>query len=357
MSWLCGDGFDFYSNGASDWTLTQGGDSAFASIGGGVTATTPYGTGLAFNCAAGGQGWTSATFANSTTLWVNFIIYNAGNAYSTGGTTVFNGFTLRDGSNNQVGVFLRSGGDIIVTNGNGNGTILYTSSQIIPNASANGTWHHFQFKIVINNTTGSVECRMDGATSSNFTATGLNTRNGSSNSFVNNGLFGLVPTGAGANMYWDDWYMFNDQGAVPNDWQGQVRCYSYYPNGDGTVSWLPNSGVSNYTRVNQVYDGDATYVSTATVANFDQYALAALPSTPAAIINVQTRVVARMDDAGPHTVNSRIWSGISTADGAGMTLSTSYQQLWKNFLVDPATSSAWAPSTLSTLKVGCVDVV
>jgi hypothetical protein len=359
MAWLFGDGFDFYANASADWGFGQIGDTNWASFGGGgvISSTTPYGSGLCFNCAAAGQGATSITFANSTTIWINFALYNTAWAYSTGGTTVQHGFYLRDATSLQVGVYIRNGGDIIVTNGQGNGTNLYTSSQIIPNASANGAWHHFQFKIVINNTTGSVECRMDGAASNNFTATGLNTRNGTTNSYCNSVVWGLIPTGTAGQGYWDDLYAFNDQGAVPNNWAGQVRCYSYYPSSDNTITWTPNSGANNFSRVNQAYDADTTYVSTTTVNNVDRYNLAALPTTPNTILNVQTRCVARMDDAGPHTVNSRLWSGSSTADAAQLTCSASYQQLWKNNLNDPATSSPWAASTLSTLNIGIIDIL
>lgn len=356
MAWLVGDGFDFYANGSADWNLSQVGDTNWTMVGaGGVSATTPFSSGQSFNSAATNQGFASITFANSTTVWVNFAFENIALSYATGGTTVISGFTLRDTTNNQVGVFIRNGGDIIVTNGAGNGTILYTSSQIIPNGGS--TWHHFQFKIVINNTTGSVECRMDGATTDNFNATGLNTRNGSTNSYVNNGLFAGAATGIGSTSLWDDWYIFNDQGATPNNWAGQVRCFSYYPNADTTVTWTPNSGVTNFSRVNQVYDADTTYVSTSTATNVDKYGLAALPSIPVQILNVQTRLVGRMDDAGPHTVSSRLWSGSSTVDSASMTCSSTYQQVWKNNLVDPATSAAWVASTLSTLSVGAVDVL
>jgi hypothetical protein len=288
---------------------------------------------------------------------VNFAIFNATAAYVTGGTTVLNGFCLRDGTNNQVGVYIRSGGDFIITNGQGGGTILATSPQLFPSAGANGAWHHVQCKIVINNTTGTVEIRVDGHTSADYLTGSINTRNGSTNSTVNNGIFGLVPTGTSSQMFWDDFYMFNDQGAAPNTWQGDVRAFSYYPNADSALAWTPNSGANNFSRVAQAYDADTTYVSTNGVGNFDKYTLPALPTTPNSIINVQTRLVARYDDTGPHTVSSRLWSSATPSDSISATLSATYQQIWKNYPTDPNTGSAWAASTLSSLFVGPVDVL
>jgi hypothetical protein len=357
MAWLVGDGFDFYTSASSDFALGGLGDSQYVSASGGTTATTRFGTGQAFNAAAGGQGWTTVTFANSTTIWANFAIYNTAATYVAGGTTVLQGFCLRDGAFNQVGVYVRSGGDFIVTNGQGNGTILATSPQLFLNAGANGVWHHVQCKIVINNTTGSVELRIDGHTTDDYSVSSINTRNGSTNSYVNNGQFGFVPAGTSSQMYWDDWYMFNDQGAAPNNWQGDVRAYSYYPNADSGLSWTPNSGANNFSRVAQAYDADTTYVSTSGIGNFDKYTLPALPTTPNSIINVQTRLVARYDDTGPHTVSSRLWSGATPSDSVSGSLTATYQQIWKNYLTDPNTGSAWATSTLSSLFVGPVDVL
>jgi hypothetical protein len=198
---------------------------------------------------------------------------------------------------------------------------------------------------------------MDGATSDDFNATGLNTRNGSTNSYVNNGLFAGAATGIASTGRWDDWFLFNDQGSAPNNWAGQVRCYSYFPNADTTVTWTPDSGANNFSRVNQIYDADTTYISTSTASNVDKYGLAALPTTPIQIFNIQTRLVGRMDDAGPHTVSSRLWSSTSTADSVGMTCSATYGAVWKNNLTDPATGLAWASSTLSTISIGAVDVL
>lgn len=352
MAWLGGDGFDFYNldEGAAQW-----GDAPWAATFGTLIAKTPFGEGFAWH--TNGDQWNESNqFTPSSTVYVNYQFYNDNAAYVVGGTSTGTGVQFFDGTTAQCGFYVRTGGDFIVTNGPPNGTILATSPKLLANAAADGVWHHIQIKCVINNTTGSFTIRLDNNSSDDWTSGNINTRQGTSNAQATMIKVGnnLGTSGFGWNI--DDCYWFNDQGAQPNTWQGVIKGYSYYPNGDNSVSWTRNSGATNASCVNQRYDGDTTYVSTNTPGNVDRYTLPPLPSTPLNIVAVQTRASIRFDDAGPHTAKSRLWSGSTTSDSVVATLSASYQQIWKAYTTDPATGAAWAASTLSGLNLGIVDV-
>jgi hypothetical protein len=354
MAWLGGDSFDFYTASQTDWTNSQAGDSPWSNFNATtVTNTTPFGVGASMSSAAVGQNAISNAFTASATIFVNFQFYNA-QAFTPGGTTVYGGVQFRDGATVQCGVFIRSGGDVIVTNGNGNGTILATSAQIFPTGT--GNWNHVQMKVTINNTTGSVAVRMNGNASDDFNSGSINTRQGTANNQATAIVIGCLTGCANSPQNWDDVYWFNDQGAVPNAYQGVVRGYTYYPTSDTSVQWTPNSGGNNFSRVGSAFDGDTSYNSDSTAGHVDKYGLPALPNTPTTIVAVQTRMCARFDDAGPHSASSRLWSGVTTSDSVTAALSSSYNQLWKTYTTDPATSAAWAASTLSTLSLGIVDV-
>jgi hypothetical protein len=348
MAWLIGDGFDFY-NATTDMVLpgTVWASGSATMI---AAASTRFGVGQAvqlFN----GSSFTSVAFANSTTIWVNFVLDFTG-TITGGGTSQEAGFSLRDGASNQVGIYFRNGGDIVVTNGAVSGTVLATSPVLI---SVN-TFNHFQFKIVINNTTGSVEMRMNGSTSASWNPTGLNTRNGTAVAQCNSILFASPVAGGTATV--DDFYCFNDQGAAPNTWQGDVRAVQQMPSSDSSVAWTRSTGTTNFATVNELkQNADTNYVSTGVASTVDAYGVPALTTTPGSIIAVQTKMIARMDDTGPHTVKSRLTSSGTNADSANFSLLTNYAWISQLNLVDPHTSAAWTASGVAAVLIGPVSVL
>ncbi len=156
----------------------------------------------------------------------------------------------------------------------------------------------------------------------------------------------------------DDFYMFSDQGAAPTTFQGDVRAVQQMPSSDSSVSWAPNTGALNYNRVNELReDADSSYVLTNTPNNVDQYGIAALSPTPLSIVAVQTKLLARMDDAGPHTVKSRLTSTGTTSDSSDLPLSSTYQWVWQMYAVDPHTSGPWSALNLNAVTIGPFDVL
>lgn len=348
MAWLIGDSFDFYNVsadlGIQGTVWTAGTPSLIAA------ASTRFGVGQAIQLFNGG-GVSSVSFANSTTIWVNFVL-DYTSAITGGGTTQAAGFSLKDGASNQVGVYFRNGGDIVVTNGALNGTVLATSPVLV----AQNAFNHFQFKIVINNTTGSVELRMNGGSSASWNPTGLNTRNGTANAQCNSIVFTSAVGSLSANI--DDFYCFNDVGAAPNTWQGDVRALQQMPTSDSSVAWTHSTGTTNFATVNELkQNADTNYVSTAVASTVDAYGLPALSVTPGSIVAVQTKMIARMDDTGPHTVKSRLNSGGTTADSSNLSLTTNYQWISQLNTVDPHTSAAWTASGVAAVLIGPVSVL
>lgn len=346
MAWLLGDSFDFY-NVSTDILLPG---TIWTASNSNLTATTRFSVGQALTL-FNGSTFTSVAFANSTTIWINFVL-DLTMAVTGGGTVQVAGFSLRDGTLNQVGIYVRNGGDIVVTNGAIGGTVLATSPVLI----AQNVYNHLQFKVVINNTTGSVELRINGSSSAAWNPTGLNTRNGTATAQCNSIQFASPVGTNGANI--DDFYCFNDQGAVPNNWQGDVRAIQQMPSSDSSVTWTHSTGTTNFATVNELkQNADTNYVSTATVNAVDAYGVSALATIPASIIAVQTKMIARMDDTGPHTVKSRLTSSGTNADSANLSLSTTYQWISQLNLVDPHTSAAWTPTGIAAVTLGPVDVL
>jgi hypothetical protein len=348
MAWLLGDGFDFY-NATTDIVLpgTTWVSSTAALV---ATAATRFNAGQAAQV-TNGSAITSVSFANSTTIYVNFAAMYVP-VITGGGTTQISGFNLFDGASVQLGIWFRNGGDIVVTNtGTGSGTVLATSSVLF----SSGVWHHYQFKIVINNATGSVELRMDGSSSPAWNPTGINTRNGTVNAQVNK--LNFISTIGTTNLDFDDLYCFNDQGAAPNTWQGDVRAVQQMPASDSAIAWTRSTGSTNFSLVNELkQNSDTNYVLTNTPGSADAYNVGALASTPISIIAVQQKMIYRMDDSGPHTIKQQLISGATTANGSTVSSISTYQWQEDLYVTDPNTSAAWTATALNAVKIGPVDV-
>ena len=352
MAWLIGDSFDFYNAGADlllnadVWASFV--NTPFLTNGGRFVAS-----GRSLVLGTGGSAGATVitrTFANSTTLFVNMNIVSS-QAHVNGGTTPIIGFAWRDenGPAIQGGVYLRNGGDFIITSGPTGGTILGTSPVLAPSANV---WMHIEVKIVVNGTTGSVELRhidINGA-STPWVVTGINTRNGTANPFANS--IQIQGTSASSDLA-DDFYVFNDQGIAPNDWQGDVYSYPLRPNSDISVSWNRNTGTHNFEAVDDTAeDGDTTMVSTNVVNAVDHYGVNALATEPLTTVAVTLTYMARMDDAGPHQVTAQLISGPTTDSLPALILTNSYVIHQKTYPQDPNTSALWAAANVDALILG-----
>jgi len=348
MAWLVGDGFDFYA-GAGVFInpyIWQGAVQCTLSS----SVRFPPGIGLQLgNTSVTAGNATTQQFANSQTIFVNANIISGGNAHVNGGTTRTIGFTLRDtASNIQCGFYLRNGGDFVLTTSSlAGGSVLATSPVLMPLA---GQWAHIQVKIFISNTAGTVELHLNGQVAANWTATGLNTRNGSANFYAN--VINWESNSAAGEVV-DDFYAFNDQAPAPNTFQGDVHAVRQLPTSDIAINWARNTGPNNCLAVDDTQDdGDSTYVSTLTVNATDTYGMAPLSPTPNTIICVQPRYEARMDDAGPHTMNAQLTSGGTTVNLPTMNVASTYAVASQAFPQDPNTGLAWTPAAVNACLLG-----
>jgi len=345
MAWLVGDGFDFYSSlflGPGNIWQAQSQCT--------LSGSSPRFAGSLWlqlgNTSVTAGNASTVQFTNSQTIFINGNIISGGNAHVNGGTTQTVGFTLRDTvSNIQCGFFLRNGGDFVLTSGAIGSAVLATSPVLMPLA---GQWAHIQVKIFISNTAGTVELHLNGQVAANWTATGLNTRNGSAN-FYANVINWQSNSAAGEGV--DDFYAFNDQTPAPNTFQGDVHAVKQLPTSDIAISWARNTGSNNCLAVQQD-DGDTTYVSTLTVNATDTYGMTPLSPTPNSIICVQQRYEARMDDAGPHTMNAQFTSGGTTINLPTMNVASTYQFIAQAFPQDPNTGLAWTPTAVNACLLG-----
>jgi hypothetical protein len=343
MAWLFADSFDFYA-AIADAAAGHWDSSASWSI----SSTTRFSVGRAYQNGANANTTflSKATGSNDATVFFAVAFYYSA---ALSGTVAALGLQLLDATTAQCTVVFESSGNIVLKSGGANGTVLATYTS----AFAQSVWAHFQIKVVINNTTGSISVRKNGATSDSYSASSLNTRGGTSNNYANKVAIVSGNTGSSTPIV-DDLLVFNDSGAAPNTWVGDVRALQLMPSGDtAQKDFSRSTGSTNCTLVDEAQqNGDTDYVFSSTSGQEDLYDLADLTATPTSIIGVQSRMFAKKSDTGSRQGQIRVKSGATEVGGTDTALSTSYAWLNRVDTVDPNTSAAWTASAVNALQVG-----
>lgn len=225
-----------------------------------------------------------------------------------------------------------------------NGTVLATTANGI---FSQNVWYYLEFKVTINNSTGSYELRMDGVTL--LSATGVDTQN-TANAYANE----LAIVGSGGSSF-DDLYLCDGTGAANNSFLGDVRVDTIFPTADtATSDFTPSTGTDNYAMVDDATpDSDSTYVASGTTGHMDLYTFGDLQSLTGSVFGVQSVIFGRKDDAGTRSVAPLIKTGATTAVGADFTLAASYAYNLQIFETNPANSStAWSISDVNNSEFG-----
>jgi hypothetical protein len=339
MAYLFGDGFDFYgsiSDTASRW------DTANLSVSA-LSGTTPFGVGQAiylqnnfYNLLQ--KGWGS----NEATVFFAIRVRVPG-----GGTTgQWAELTLCDGSSVQVAIRFDQAGNLTLLSGS---TVLATIAGVFPPA----TWIGIQGKVVINNTTGSIEIRVNGATTDTYSYTGVNTRGGTSNNYANALQLTSANGSGNTSVLIDDLFLCSASGAAPNTWTGDIRALQQVPTGATQTQFTATGAGSNYAAVaDLIQNGDTSYVSSTTAGNEDKYSLGAI-GTSYTVTGVNYLACWRKSDSGTRSAALSVAANGSgdTTEFTQASLSTTYTYSSAFLATDP-TGAAWTPANVNSAIIG-----
>lgn len=222
MAYIIGDSFDPYlaiTDASSNYWETS---AAWV-----ISSTTRFGTGQSLSTTTSNSTQLSKTIPSGgteSTLFAAFA-FRFNGAFT--GSTDNAGIQFLDSGTAQVTILFRSDGAIVVRSGSRSGTTIATFNAAF---SAN-VWTHFQIKTVIHNTAGSVEIRLNGNTSDDFSATNINTRGGTSNNYATQ-VAVVTSSMSGVSNIFDDLMFYSSSGAAPNDWIGDIRATWLAPTAD-----------------------------------------------------------------------------------------------------------------------------
>ena len=324
MSILLIAGFDYDNIDTNVWNISQGGRNANARTG-------------PFSAQATTFAFLRDIGSNITTFIIGFGIYKTDADFF---------LLLRDGGSDQMTLMRKSDGAIEVRRGGGGGAILGTSAPGVFPASA---WTYIECKATIDDSAGAVDIQVNGTNV--LSISGVDNQQTGNNYITRYGL---------ATGLYDDHYFSDTSGPAPgNDFLGDVKVETLYPNAAGDSTQFTPSAGSNYQNVDepQTNDGDTTYNESSTTGQIDLFNLDPLVTTSGTIFAVQQHMVARKTDGVVREVRQKLKSGSTVVNGSTVGLGTSYQQYHEVIEeLDPDTAAAWTISKVNALQVGYENI-
>lgn len=253
-------------------------------------------------------------------------------------------FQLREGATPHMDLRITATGQLTVTR---NGTVLATTT-FIP---ALGVWNYYELKVTIHDTAGTFELRINGNSVAEVSGTSQDTKNGGTGNLDTI----LLNDPGGSGTAFDDLYICDDAGSANNDFLGDVKVETLYPNGNGNSSQLVGSdgnSTDNYLLVDETTpNSDTDYVESATVGNKDTYAVTDLAAVGGTVYGVQLSPYARKNDAGARTICTVARLSGTEVDSANAALSTSYQHFVDMRETKPG-GGAWTISDVNSAEFG-----
>lgn len=247
----------------------------------------------------------------------------------------------------QIGLYLHGLDGLLRLWRGDQSTLLATSST----ALSTGTWYFLELKTVISDSSGTLELRINGVTAATFTG---DTKQSSTLSTARSIRLGGGVYASTDYGYIDDLYICDGTGTSNNDFLGDCRVDTLYPNGTGnTAQFTPTGSANNWENVKDVNpDSDATNNASATVGQIDSFAFGDLVNQSGNIFGAQTNFVARKDDAGTRTMRPVVRVNGTNYEGADIALGTSYLDYTQIIEQNPATASAWTTDALNGAEFG-----
>lgn len=238
----------------------------------------------------------------------------------------------------QVTLAIDALGRILAYRGTTSGAFLAST----PVALSIGVWYYVEVEFRIDNPAGFVRVYVNGALLIDFTG---NTQSVAGTATASR--LGLL--GGASTVIVDDVYAKDAATRL-----GESRIETLLVSADNSVAFTPNAGTENYSRVNEaLVDGDTTYVYSSTVGAEDLYEVADMTSIPEQIHAVQTRIVAKKDDAATRAIKVALKPGASPTEyGSDFYLSSSYTTHVDIYDQNPAIDAAWTKVAIDDLKIG-----
>jgi hypothetical protein len=225
---------------------------------------------------------------------------------------------------------------------------LYRGDDVLLATSASGLigfgqWKHVEAKVVIHDSTGTIDVWVDGALV--FSATGLDTK------YVGSGSIDAVTIGIQMGSHGSVTTDICD--VIHADSQiGENRVEYFPPTGAGAnTTWTPSSG-SNFQTVDETTPNPADYNSTDVVGEKDTFTAGNVPTT-ATILAVGLIALANKQDSGAATLRFLNRQSGTDYEGASFNPPFGSNGWFKEWFEDnPDTAAPWTPTEWNANEIG-----
>lgn len=189
------------------------------------------------------------------------------------------------------------------------GTTLRGSSA--PNLWAINSYYWLEVK-AINNAAGggAFEVRLNGETI--LAVTGLTI----ANQFTRVAI-GKSTNGGSDACFFDDWIVWDNSGAINNDFLGERRCVTTMPSGDTLeADWTPSTGTSGFAMIDESPPSDADYIQANTAGDISEFSKASIGIDTNDVAGVVVVTRALKTDAGANSFRIGLNSAGFVSNGA-----------------------------------------
>lgn len=250
------------------------------------------------------------------------------------------------GVTEHVSLCLTAGGQLQVRRGDQSGTILGTETGVsFPVAN---TWHYVAMKVLLSDTVGTVEVRLDGRATPVIALSGQDTKNAGTKT----GFDGIQFGDTGTSIDIDDIYLCNGAGSVNNDFLGDIRVDTLLPNGDGSNSGMSlSTGTTHSTLVDENPQNTTDYVFSATAGTKDTWNYANTV-TVGTVRGVQLNTYAQKSDASARSFRPVVRHAGTDYGGTDVNLGVGFVYYQQVYETNPGTGVAWTTANVDAAEFG-----
>lgn len=349
MALLYVDSFDHYDTAALAYKgWTAGGSGAVISSGNGRNSTDS----LRLVSGSNGQCYVNRTLSPSGTTCILGFGYRRTGTFSASVPLV----AIMDGSVPQVIIVETSSGTLAAYRSNGSQTTVTPASGTLLGASAaviaGSTYYFIEIKVVIHNSTGTVDIKVDG--SSVLSLSGQDTQATSNTQWAGLRFGNDYAMGAfSATREYDDLHIADGSGGSNNDFLGDHRIVAKVASsGNGTnTDWSPSTGSDHGALVDENPPNTSDYNQSGTAGQRDTYNFAAV-GVSGTVKAVQTVNLLKADVAGVRYVGDSIRISSSNYDSSGTVVGSDWVYRCELHPTSPATATAWTTSEIDGAEFG-----
>lgn len=207
-----------------------------------------------------------------------------------------------------------------------------------------------EIHIIINNSTGVVQVKVNGTQTINFSGDTQNTANANIGGVQLEAL--RLSDSGGAAFVFDDFAVNDTAGSINNSWLGAGGITRLLPTADtADKDFSRSAGNDNFALVDEVpTDGDTTYVQGSVVNDRDLYEFGDIGG-PGIVDNVI--VYANMRSANGSGGQAAITIDPGTpVEGTTQALPETFALYQESYEVNPETTNRWTVSEVNSLKAG-----